>query len=67
MTGPANAPIDVMAILTDLQQQVSDLTGVVKAQQNSLRDLTVMVQPQDEPQPPAVPPAPTAGGRPGGA
>lgn len=41
MTGPANA-IDVMAILADLQQQVSDLTGVVEAQQATLRDLTVI-------------------------
>ncbi len=48
MTGPANAPVDVMAILTgDLQQQVSDLTGVVEAQQRTLGDLSLIVQPQD--------------------
>jgi len=47
MTGPANAPVDVIAILTDLQQQVSDLTGVVEAQQRTLGDLTLIVQSQD--------------------
>ena len=44
MTGPANAPVDVMAILTDLQQQVSDLTGVVEAQQRTLGALIVQSQ-----------------------
>ncbi len=48
MTGPSNTPVDVMAILTDLQQQVSDLTGVVETQQSTLRDLTVIVQSQDQ-------------------
>jgi len=47
MTGPANAPVDVMAILTDLQEQVSDLTGVVEAQQRTLGDLSLIVQSQD--------------------
>lgn len=47
MTGPANAPVDVIAILTDLQQQVSDLTGVVEAQQRTLSDLSLIVQSQD--------------------
>ena len=42
-----NAPVDVMAILADLQQQVSDLTGVVEAQQATLRDLSLIVQSQD--------------------
>lgn len=47
MTGPSNVPVDVMAVLADLQQQVSDLTGVVEAQQRTLGDLTVIVQSQD--------------------
>ena len=47
MTAPANAPVDVMAILTDLQQQVSDLTGVFEAQQRTLGDLSRIVQSQD--------------------
>lgn len=47
MTGPSNVPVDVMAVLADLQQQVSDLTGVVEAQQRTLADLTVIVQSQD--------------------
>jgi hypothetical protein len=48
MTGPAKTSIDVMAILTDLQQQVSDLTGVVEAQQRSLTDLGRVVTSQQE-------------------
>ena len=47
MTGPANTPVDVMAILTDLQQQVSDLTRDVEAQQRTLSDLSLRVQSQD--------------------
>ena len=47
MTGPSSAPVDVMAVLADLQQQVSDLTGVLEAQQRTLTDLTVIVQSQD--------------------
>ena len=64
MTGPASTPVDVMAIRTDLQQQVSDLTGVVQAQQSTRADLTVSVRSQhdalrqllpDSVLPPAVP------------
>ena len=47
MNGPSNAPVDVMAVLADLQQQVSDLTGVVEAQQRTLGDLRTIVQSQD--------------------
>lgn len=47
MSGPSNAPVDVVAIMADLQQQVSDLTGVVEAQQATLADLTAVVQAQD--------------------
>ena len=50
MTSPLNAgvtiPVDVLAILTDLQQQIADLTGIVDAQQQTLRDLNVIVQSQ---------------------
>lgn len=76
MTGPANVPVDVMAILADLQQQVGDLTGIVEAQQSSLADLLLIVQSQDHalrqllPDSPllsAVPVVPTAAGRSGGA
>lgn len=48
MSGPSNAPVDVVAILADLQQQVSDLTGVVEAQQATLADLTAAVQAQKD-------------------
>ncbi len=47
MTGPANVPVDVMAILTDLQQQVSDLTGIVEAQQRTLDELSRLARPHD--------------------
>lgn len=68
MTGPANAPVDVMAILADLQQQVSDLTGVVQAQQRTLSELSTTVQSHDHalrqllPDSPLLPtvPSPTA-------
>jgi hypothetical protein len=40
MNGPGSVPVDVMAILTDLQQQVSDLTGIVEAQQRTLDELS---------------------------
>jgi hypothetical protein len=71
MTGPASVPVDVAAILADLQQQVSSLTGVVEAQQSTLADLTVTVPSQydarrqllpDGIRPPATPaaaPSPT--------
>lgn len=36
MTGPA---LDVMAVLVGLQQQLSDLTGVVQVQQRTLQRL----------------------------
>ena len=48
MTGPASVPVDVAAILGDLQQQMSELTGVVEAQQNALADLTVIVPSQHD-------------------
>lgn len=32
-------PLDVMAVLADLQQQLTDLTGVVQAQQLTLKHL----------------------------
>ena len=76
MSGPSNAPVDVVAILADLQQQVSDLTGVAEAQQATLADLTGVVQAQnhalrqllpDSPMLPAVPSvAPAPSGRSGG-
>ena len=71
-----SGPVDVMAILADLQQQVSDLTGVVEAQQATLRDLSLIVQSQDQalrqllPDSPllsAVPSARAAAARSGGA
>ncbi len=31
--------LDVLAILADLQQQLTDLTGIVQAQQRTLRHL----------------------------
>jgi hypothetical protein len=76
VSGPSNAPVDVVAIMADLQQQVSDLTGVVEAQQSTLADLAAVVQAQahalrqllpDSPLllgAPSVAPAPT--GRSGG-
>ena len=36
---PATPPLDVLAVLADLQQQLTDLTGVVQAQQRTLRHL----------------------------
>ena len=33
------APLDVMAVLADLQQQLTDLTGIVQAQQRTLQHL----------------------------
>lgn len=70
MTGSANAPVDVVAILTDLQQQLSDLTGIVEAQQCTLADLTVIVQSQDHALrrllPDNLSAVSTAAGRPGG-
>lgn len=36
MTSP---PLDVMAVLANLQQQLSDLTEVVEAQQRTLQQL----------------------------
>ena len=42
-----NSPVDITAILADLQQQVSDLSGVVEAQQATLHDLKLIVQSQD--------------------
>jgi hypothetical protein len=48
MTGPGNVPVDVMAILTDLQQQVSDLIGIVEAQQRTLDTLTGHPRPESQ-------------------
>ena len=74
-----SGPVDVLAILADLQQQVSDLTGVVEAQQATLRDLSLIVQSQDHAlrqllpdspllsAVPSVSSAPAAGARAGGA
>lgn len=69
MTGPANTPVDLLAILADLQQQVSDLTGIVEAQQHTLSDLSLIVQSQDHALRQLLPPNPLlpAGPRPGGA
>jgi hypothetical protein len=36
---PIAPPLDVMAVLADLQQQLTDLTGVVQAQQRTLQRL----------------------------
>ena len=36
---PTAPPVDVLAVLADLQQQLTDLTGVVQAQQRTLRHL----------------------------
>jgi len=66
MTGPANTPVDVMAILTDL-------TGVVEAHQRSLGDLSLIVESQDHalrqllPARPLRSAVPTAPAGPGGA
>ena len=44
-TGPSvpmqsgTTPLDVMAVLADLQQQLTDLTGIVQAQQRTLQHL----------------------------
>jgi hypothetical protein len=38
-TGPVMPPLDVLAVLADLQQQLTDLTGVVQAQQRTLQHL----------------------------
>ena len=50
MTRPGNAsvtmPVDLLAILTDLQQQLADLTGIVAAQQRTLHDLNLITQAQ---------------------
>ena len=42
-----SGPVDITAILADLQQQVSDLSGVVEAQQATLHERTLIVQSQD--------------------
>ena len=39
MSTPSVVPLDVMAILTLLQQQLSDLTEVVESQQRTLQHL----------------------------
>ena len=39
MNTPSVAPLDVMAVLTLLQQQLSELTEVVEAQQRTLQRL----------------------------
>jgi len=63
-------PVDIVAILTDLQQQISDLTGVVEAQQRTLNDLSLLVQSQEYalrhllPESPSLAPTPIS---PGGA
>jgi len=44
---PGSVPVDVVAILTDLQQQVSDLTGIIQAQQQTLDELSRLARPQD--------------------
>ena len=38
-TRPVTPPLDVLAVLADLQQQLTDLTGVVQAQQRTLQHL----------------------------
>ena len=38
-TEPLLPPLDVMAVLADLQQQLTDLTGIVQAQQRTLQHL----------------------------
>ena len=38
-TRPVTPPLDLMAVLADLQQQLTDLTGVVQAQQRTLQHL----------------------------
>ena len=38
-TQPLLPPLDVMAVLADLQRQLDDLTEVVQAQQRTLQDL----------------------------
>lgn len=62
-------PVDVMAILADLQQQLTDLIDVVDAQQATLRDLDIVVRSQDHARrqrpaatalPFAVPPSPSS-------
>ncbi len=65
MSGPGNVPVDIVAILTDLQQQVSDLTGIVEAQQRTLDELSRLARPQDHPA--GQPSTHTAHADPGGA
>jgi hypothetical protein len=36
---PMTPPLDVMAVLADLQQQLTDLTGIMQAQQRTLQHL----------------------------
>ena len=72
MTGPGTSgvtmPVDVLAILTDLQQQLADLTGIVAAQQRTLHDLNVIVQSQSQSQSQAhAPQQPTSGTAPSAA
>ena len=39
-------PLDVMAVLADLQQQLTDLTGIVQAQQRTLQHLLGTADPK---------------------
>ena len=41
------SPVDAVAVLADLQQQVSDLTDVLTDQRRALGTLTAIVQAQD--------------------
>ena len=55
-TRPMTPPLDVLAVLADLQQQVTDLTGVVQAQQRTIQHL---VRPADADRAAAPASAPT--------
>ena len=48
MTNPGNTgvaiPLDVLAIRTDLHQQIANPAGIVATQQNTVHELRVMVQ-----------------------
>ena len=48
MTSPGSVgiaiPLDVLAILTDLQQQIANPTGIVATHQHTMNELHVIVQ-----------------------
>ena len=61
MTSPGDArvaiPVDVLAIRTDLHQQIADITGIVATRQRTVRELWVILQPPSQSQSKAQAPA----------